>query len=354
MSPIVIKRRMFARRILALSFLWIAVAPLLRAQLDLTPTEQKALPTGHLQVIDLESGPNDEVLLFTLDVVLGQSPSYGTWTSVGSLRNLVRPLYNSRVATLPSQSNLWAVTSYDNDDNPGVWHVTRAAPGFFAYRALPHTEQELPYDLAMTANGSLYIIDGSHRLWFNDTANNAPDFIRLTDAVSDINRLRVGGDGLLYALNSSNEVYRFSAEGNAIDHYTLAGAAFSEFTVSSAGVLFAFGLSSDYGGIYDAADGDYLGRFYYDSSDVSIDSGAPGITLGTDTTTGVEQLHLVTGSGDYLWSYDVTGITAIPEPSTYAAFAGLGACLAAAFKRRRALGFVIARRRRAASTANTA
>jgi len=41
--------------------------------------------------------------------------------------------------------------------------------------------------------------------------------------------------------------------------------------------------------------------------------------------------------------------SAIPEPSTYAAFAGLGACLAVAFKRRRTLGFAAWRRRRTAA-----
>lgn len=49
-----------------------------------------------------------------------------------------------------------------------------------------------------------------------------------------------------------------------------------------------------------------------------------------------DSLYLISPRGTQLHSYDVSGFTAIPEPSTYAALLGAGALGFASWRRRRA------------------
>ena len=149
--------------------------------------------------------------------------------------------------------------------------------------------------------------------------------------------MALGADGLLYVLDSANSrVARFDATtGSYAGSFGVTGTTTATaLAVSETGRRY---LSNGSGGgtIYDVASGSSLGNF--SSSGGSVDPGAGG----------AESL-LLDGRG-YLYLYDANtrlhvfhdpaSVSAIPEPGTYAALAGIIA-----------VGFAAVRRRRRAAT----
>ncbi len=146
-------------------------------------------------------------------------------------------------------------------------------------------------------------------------------------------QLRFGADNVLYAMDTENSrVLRFSEDGDFLNSFEIASDSQS-FEVSDSGFLFVATNSSENirdGYIYNALTGSFVGTFDLpEDYDALSTQGRGAMTFYGDA------LFVVSPGGAQLHSYDVSGFTAIPEPSTYAALLGGGALGFACWRRRR-------------------
>ena len=149
--------------------------------------------------------------------------------------------------------------------------------------------------------------------------------------------LSFGADNVLYAFdNDNNRVLRFSAEGSYLNSYDVAADGRS-FGVSASGQLFVATGSEDHihdGFIYDAVTGASLGSFDLPED---WDPGLTTLSIGSLTFID-DQLFVINPNGTHIYSFDISGVSAIPEPSTYAAILGSSALGLALWRVRRTGG----------------
>jgi PEP-CTERM motif len=335
-------RKKFRSHCTALALLLATLTPLRAELYDLQPAVSPAdslMPTGHSFIISTWRIGN-RFILWTLDEAY-ESPIAGSvrpdgtvqavvWTKIATLRNLVRPRDTSLVRGDPRNPNLWYVSTFNADDTPIIYTVQQSPPAVLATTPINSAFDDIPRDFAINSAGTFFLLDSNNHLIRMGDARDTPTVLATTSPSTF--SLEVSGD-VVFTLDATGTVSRYSTNGDFLSQYTLANITMPrEFAVNERGLLFAMdGIgSSDYGGIYNATNGEYLGSFYLAASDL-IDPKSSGgkVTMFANDQTLVAQ----TGTGAYYWSYDISGIPApVPEPST-CAMLGLGICGLIAFRR---------------------
>lgn len=203
-----------------------------------------------------------------------------------------------------------------------------------------------------TANGVSTGFQGYEGYAFTFTPNPGAD----TNSLSLRKRLTTGSDQLLSTLsstnpvvttyslyNSSNSTSSGSASEQVFQTGTVYAATYSvsrgsgnaltfEFNVTGGGAGWSFGKSYSITGPNDLA----FDAFAILSVSTNAQSGSDGSNFAIDNLRITHTAAAPSNSGSGVSAFDLGGPTVIPEPSTYAAGAGLAALGLAFWRRRRA------------------
>src|ERR1700742_4330431 len=111
------------RRVITLLLLLLALP--LRAQYDLTPTSQVALPAGHSYLIGLDDGQHSGTLILsTIDEIYESPAGTSNWTKIANFRSLgIRPTPQSPVSFRPGLPGYLQIATFNNDDALAIFYV---------------------------------------------------------------------------------------------------------------------------------------------------------------------------------------------------------------------------------------
>jgi len=313
------------------------------AQVTLAPTSVD-LPPGHSAILDLYSFYGEVSVMTTDEMWWYRAPTGGSpvgdWSNVlqaGSYnirlytlsRSIVDPSEPHRVLLSTMKDGRWTIVGLD------VGHGDRSDMDLGAIVSY----NDFPSGLAAAPNGTLYVANTSGIQVYAGFATT-PSLTNSFTAPAELSfgslapQLQFGADDVLYALDREHSrVLRFSEDGDFLNSFEIAADSQS-FAVSDSGFLFVATNSAEMvrdGYIYDALTGSLVGTFDLPEDHDELS------TLGRGAMAFFgDALLVVSPGGAQLHSYDVSGFTAIPEPSTYAALLGAGALGFACWRRRRA------------------